>query len=424
MKEFEFSPPRGMRDFYPEDMKIRNAIFDVWRFVARRHCFQEYDACVVEKLDLLKRKAGEEITEQIYHFSDKSGRELALRPEMTPTLARMIIARSNTLKFPVKWFCIAQCFRYERMSRGRKREHYQWNLDIVGEPSVTAEAELLTTASEALMSLGFTKSDFIININNRRLLGEIVEKGGITQSLWEALFLALDKRGKIPEKALQEMLSQIGLTSSQIEYVSQILQICSLKEVASIVGDYSPALKELQYLLELMNANGLADVVKFDISVVRGLSYYTGIVFECFDALHKFRAIFGGGRYDNLFSTMANCSLPAVGLGFGDVVISEILIERAYKPPSDSIDTIAIGYYSGTETLLAIKLANAFRKQGKSVNLSLHSEKPSVFFSRAGSSGAQYAVFVGPDEINSGILRIKNLETRTEEIRQMSDLLY
>lgn len=423
MNDFDFSPPRGMRDFYPEDMKIRNAIFDTWRSVARRHCFQEYDACVVEKLDLLKRKAGDEIIEQIYYFSDKSGRELALRPEMTPTLARMIIARNNILKFPVKWFCIAQCFRYERMSRGRKREHYQWNLDIVGEPSITAEAELLTTASEALMSLGFTKSDFIITINNRRLLGEIMGKGGIAQSLWEALFLAIDKRGKIPEETLREMFSQIGLTSSQIEYVFKILQIDSLKEVVSIVGNSSSALKELQYLLELMNANGLADVIKFDISVVRGLSYYTGIVFECFDSQRKFRAIFGGGRYDNLFSSMANRSLPAVGLGFGDVVISEILAEKNYKLPPDNIDTIAIGYYSESQTLLAIKLANAFRKQGKSVNLSLHSEKPSVFFSRAGSSGAQYAVFVGPDEVNSGTLRIKNLETRTEEIRQISDFI-
>ena len=423
MSEFDFSPPRGMRDFYPEDMALRNAIFSIWRSVARSHCFQEYDSCVVEKLDLLKRKAGEEIVEQIYYFSDKSGRELALRPEMTPTLARMISARHNILKFPLKWFCIAQCFRYERMSRGRKREHYQWNLDIVGEPSITAEAELLTTASEALLALGLTKTEFIINVNSRKLLGEMMEKGGIAQQLWERLFLAIDKRGKIPEETLLAMLAEAGLTSAQIDYVFKILQINSLDEAGSIVGESSAGLKELRYLLELMNANGLGDVIKFDISVVRGLSYYTGIVFECFDSQRKFRAIFGGGRYDNLFSTMANRSLPAAGLGFGDVVITEILTEKGYKPPSDNIETIVIGYYSEEQTMLAIKLANAFRKRGKSVNLSLHSEKPSAFFSRAGSSGAQYATFVGPDEMKTGTLRIKNLATRTEEVHQISEFL-
>jgi len=423
MSEFDFSPPRGMRDFYPEDMTLRNAIFSIWRSVARSHCFQEYDSCVVEKLDLLKRKAGEEIVEQIYYFSDKSGRELALRPEMTPTLARMISARHNILKFPLKWFCIAQCFRYERMSRGRKREHYQWNLDIVGEPSITAEAELLTTASEALLALGLTKTEFIINVNSRKLLGEMMEKGGIAQQLWERLFLAIDKRGKIPEETLLAMLAEAGLTSAQIDYVFKILQINSLDEAGSIVGESSAGLKELRYLLELMNANGLGDVIKFDISVVRGLSYYTGIVFECFDSQRKFRAIFGGGRYDNLFSTMANRSLPAAGLGFGDVVITEILTEKGYKPPSDNIETIVIGYYSEEQTMLVIKLANAFRKRGKSVNLSLHSEKPSAFFSRAGSSGAQYATFVGPDEMKTGTLRIKNLATRTEEVHQISEFL-
>jgi histidyl-tRNA synthetase len=197
-----FEPPRGMRDFYPDDMVWRNHVFEAWRAAATQVGFAPYDACVVESLELLERKSGEEVSEQIYAFEDKSGRKLALRPEMTPTLARMIAARQGQLQFPIKWFTIAQCFRYERMTRGRKREHYQWNLDVVGEASVSAEAEILAAAAGALRRMGLPDSAYQIRINNRALLAELLATLGIPGHQHAAVFLALDKRGKLSDEEI------------------------------------------------------------------------------------------------------------------------------------------------------------------------------------------------------------------------------
>jgi histidyl-tRNA synthetase len=196
-----FQAPRGMRDFYPEDMAARNAVFDVWKNASSRHGFVPYDACVVEQLSLLKRTSGEEIVDQIYAFTDKSGRELALRPEMTPTLARMVAARQTALTMPLKWYTIAQCFRYERMSKGRKREHYQWNLDIIGEPSVAAEVDVLATAATALSSLGLSAADYRIHFNSRALLADLLSSAGIPPEQHASCLLALDKLGFLELRA-------------------------------------------------------------------------------------------------------------------------------------------------------------------------------------------------------------------------------
>lgn len=404
--------PRGMRDFYPDDMARRSFVFDAWTRASLRFGFEQYDSCVVETLDLLKRKSGEDIVQQIYAFADKSGRDLALRPEMTPTLARMIAARHGQLAFPVKWFTIAQCFRYERMTKGRRREHYQWNLDIVGEPAVTAEAEVLATAAEAMLMMGLAASDIQIRVNNRALLGELLELSGIPAEDHTAVFLALDKRDKVDE--LTPFLSEAGLDEDAIASVNQMLEVESLDDATKIVGNDSDAVQSLNALFELLSRYGIDEMVTFDISVIRGLGYYTGIVFEAYDAERSARAIFGGGRYDNLLTEIGGKPATAVGLGFGDVVIADLLEEKKLFDGCSSSHDVAVSYMTGAERDTAAAVASELRAGGQSVDLALHSEKPKQFFSRADKKGFRQAVYIGPDDVDAGSYRLKNMASGEE----------
>jgi len=404
-----------MRDFYPEEMRLRTALFDTWRHAARGSGFEEYDACVVESLPLLKRKAGEEIVDQIYAFEDKSGRELALRPEMTPTLARMVAAREGALRFPIKWFTIAQCFRYERTTRGRKREHYQWNLDIIGEPSIAAEAEVIATAVAAMSGLGLNRDQYRIRFSSRALLSELLSSHGIAEEHHAATFLALDKRGKSDDDAIRKLLQTEQVDDATIDVIFNLASISSLDEVAKHLGPDSPAYREVIEFLGHLDAYGIADVAVFDLSVIRGLSYYTGIVFEAFDCSAGLRAIFGGGRYDNLLGDIGGSTLSGVGLGFGDVVIAELLSElNDATAPSTGID-ITVGFMQPEQQRAAIRLAADLRKRESRVALALHAEKPKQFFSKANKTGAAKAVYIGPDDAERGTARIKDLATRTEE---------
>ncbi len=403
-----------MRDFYPEDMAIRNHIFQVWHNSARLHGFLNYDSCVVENLSLLKRKAGEEITEQIYSFIDKSNRELALRPEMTPTLARMLIARQNSMQFPAKWYTIAQCFRYERMSKGRKREHFQWNLDIAGEPSTSAEAEIIAAAITAMRALGLTAGDIKVRINSRALMAELLIKHGIQQEHTASVFMAIDKYGKIPEPEIVKMLTAACLSEEGIKAVFEIMKINSIDAAKSAAGDESPAMRAIIEIWGAISTYGLTDFIEFDMSVVRGLGYYTGIVFECYDIKKEHRAIFGGGRYDNLISDLGGNKIPCVGMGFGDVVIAELLAEKGLLPTGSAPALVAVGCMDKPSMSLAIEIAVMFRNNGESVDLALAPEKPKNFFSRCSSAGFDRAVYIGPDDVKSRKIRIKDLKTRQE----------
>jgi histidyl-tRNA synthetase len=414
-KTVSFSPPRGMRDFYPEDMVLRNAVFDAWAYAARQSGFDEYDACVVESLALLKRKSGEEITDQIYHFKDKSGRELALRPEMTPTLARMIVAKQGALALPLKWFTIAQCFRYERTTRGRKREHYQLNLDVIGEPSVSAEAEVIATATAAMARLGLTESHYRIRFSSRALLSELLLKLGIDASHHAATFLALDKRGKITDEAIKTLLEAEGVTSEAIPTIFALLEVSTLEQAREMLGEDSPAYLDIQQFLKTLEAYGIAEIMTFDIAVIRGLSYYTGIVFEAFDVDHGLRAIFGGGRYDNLLGDIGGAAATGVGLGFGDVVIAELIAELGLSPTvGQHAPSMVIGFMQVEQQLTAVRIASTLRGRGENVQLSLKAEKPKAFFKRVGRSAIPQAIYLGPDDVEKGTVRIKNMTERTE----------
>ena len=401
--KISFEAPRGMRDFYPEDMTWRNKVFDAFRASADAYGFEPYDACVVESYELLARKAGEEVGEQIYHFFDKSERHIALRAEMTPTLARMVAQRQKELRFPLKWTTIAQCFRYERMTKGRKREHYQWNLDIIGEDSVLAEAEVIGAAVDALKRMGLGPSDFKVHVSSRKLLGDLLAKSGIAPELHAQVFLALDKRGKMPDTEIAAMMKAGGLSDADADAAFAIMD----------TKDYSGC-AELEELFALARTAGFADALEFDISVIRGLSYYTGVVFECFDTKGEFRAIFGGGRYDNLLTTIGGEPTSAVGLGFGDVVVTELLKARLGEGAAAEKAGVAIGFMFPTERDAAVRLAAKLRVEGKRVDLALRPAKPKKFFSHADQSGAAEAVFIGPDDVEKGVARLKNMSTREE----------
>jgi len=403
-----------MRDFYPEEMALRNSLFETWQASAGRYGFQQYDACVVESLDLLKRKAGEEITDQIYTFKDKSDRDLALRPEMTPTLARMIAARQGSLTMPLRWFTIAQCFRYERMTRGRKREHYQWNLDIVGEPDVSAEVEVLATAVDALRSLGLGPGDVTVTFSSRALLTDLLLKLGISADHHPATFLALDKRGKIDDAEIEALLKAEGVSTAAIPDVFSLLAIQDFEDAVALLVEPTDACRQVSRFLELADLYGIADMLRFDISVIRGLAYYTGIVFEAFDVERKFRAIFGGGRYDNLLAQVGGKAATGVGLGFGDVVIGEVLADRGASTPSSVAQTV-VGFMAEEQRAVASRVASQLRREGATVELALTPDrKPGRFFGRASKQGYAEAVYVGPDDAAGGTVRLKVLATREE----------
>ena len=402
-EKISFEAPRGMRDFYPEDMVWRNRVFDAFRAAGEAAGFVPYDACVVESYELLARKAGEEVGEQIYHFQDKSDRHLALRAEMTPTLARMVAQRQKELAFPLKWTTVAQCFRYERMTKGRKREHYQWNMDIIGEDSVLAEAEVIGAAVDALRRMGLSTADFKVHVSSRKFLGQLLVESGIAAEKHAQVFLALDKRGKMPDSEIAEMLKDGGLSESEVKATFAIMDTKDFTKC--------PELVELFHLAEVA---GFADALTFDIGVIRGLSYYTGVVFECFDTAGEFRAIFGGGRYDNLLTTIGGEPTSAVGLGFGDVVVTELLKSRLGADAVATKKGVAVGFMFPEQRDAAVRLAAQLRGEGERVDLALKPQKPKKFFSHADSSNAAQAVFLGPDDVEKGVARMKNMLTREE----------
>jgi histidyl-tRNA synthetase len=401
-----------MRDFYPEEMAWRDRVFDAFRQAAALYGFAPYDACVVERLELLQRKSGEEVSAQIYAFEDKSGRKLALRPEMTPTLARMIAARQGQLHFPLKWSAIAQCFRYERMTRGRKREHYQWNLDIVGEAGVGAEAEILAAAAQALRTMGLPDEAYRIHVNNRALLSELLLKLDIEARHHPAVFLALDKRGKLPDDEIAALLAAEQVPPDGIARAFELMAVQGLDQAAELAGSGSVAVARLRELFDVAGQYGIADRLVFDIAVIRGLAYYTDIVFEAFDTRREFRAIFGGGRYDNLLTAIGGAPTPAVGLGFGDVVIVEVLKSLLGADAGTVRDGVAIGYMFRGQCEAAVRLAARLRREGRKVDLALAQQKPKAFFSRAGAGTCSHAVFIGPDDVAAGQAQLKDLATR------------
>ena len=413
---------RGTRDFYPEDMRIRNWLFDNFRAAARSHGFEEYDSPVLEHEELYTRKQGEEITQQLYNFEDKGGRRVALRPEMTPSLARMVMARAGAMPTPIKWFSIPQCWRYERTQRGRGREHYQWNVDIWGSDAVQADAELLSVLVSFFEGVGLNADDLVIAISSRKVLEEVLGSLGISGDAFAATCIIVDKMDKLPAEVVEQQLSEQGLDSDAISVIQSTLGLSDLDSLASALGEGSEAVAELATLFDLVDAYGISDWVTFDASVVRGLAYYTGPVFEAHDRGGKLRAICGGGRYDRLLSSLGGNDMPATGFGFGDMVIMELLNEKGLVPdlPSGNQD-IVIAINEDLRSA-AMSVATKLRANGRQVDLVLEDKRMKWAFRHAERTGAQRLVMVMPDEWAAGNVRIKELESGEESDVAVDDL--
>ncbi|MFZ9898070.1 MAG: histidine--tRNA ligase [Gemmatimonadaceae bacterium] len=372
----------GFRDFYPDELARRAHIFQAWRAVARRYAFVEYDGPPLEPLDLYTRKSGDEIVAQLYNFTDKGGREVALRPEMTPTFARMVGARANALRKPVRWFSIPQLFRYERAQRGRLREHYQLNVDIVGESSEVADAELLGAAIDIMRELGLTAVDVRARVSDRRLLGGILTTLGVTEAQIPAVYAVVDKIARQPREVSAEKLTAAGLTPTQVERVLGLAAGTTFDAVRAEFGAAPAAAEHVERFgryLEHLEALGFGAWVDLDLSIVRGLAYYTGIVFELFDAKGELRAICGGGRYDTLLKSLGGTDLPALGFGMGDVVLGELLADRGLfpAPGADGADLYLVAGNGavGRPYAEALRLVSALRGAGFSVNHGLNAER-------------------------------------------------
>jgi histidyl-tRNA synthetase len=402
----------GFRDFYPDDFAQRAYITRVWREVARRYAFVEYDGPPLEPLELYTKKSGDEIVGQLYNFKDKGGREVALRPEMTPTLARMVAARANALRKPVRWFSLPQLFRYERQQKGRLREHFQLNVDIVGENDVTADAELLAVAIDIMREFGLSPDDVRARVSDRRLLRALLERIGVTEEQLPGVFGVIDKIERQPREVSLEKLGAIGVGAEPARELFSMLEM-TLDALRAAYGD-SPTVAEriaeldryYAYLADL----GVADWVVLDLSIVRGLAYYTGIVFELFDARGEFRAICGGGRYDNLLKALGGVDLPALGFGMGDVVLGELLRARGLSDvPTGEPDFWVAASESGDlrDVMLA---ATQLRRAGASVEYALRPQTLSKQRKAAFSAGADYFVTLAPEFRETGALQVDEVQ--------------
>ena len=413
---------RGTRDFYPEDMRLRNWLFDNFDDAALLHGFQEYDAPVLESEELYTRKQGEEITQQLYNFKDKGDRKVALRPEMTPSLARMVMSRAGVLPMPIKWYSIPQCWRYERTQRGRGREHYQWNVDIWGTDAISADAELISVLVTFFKSVGLTEKDLVIKMSSRKVLEEVLGSLGLEGDIFAKTCIIVDKMDKLPTDVVSEQLGDLGLEKSAIQTIQSTLAIKDMNSLEEILGKESAAVTELKSLFSALEAYGISGWIEFDASIVRGLAYYTGPVFEAHDRAGELRAICGGGRYDKLLSTLGGKDLPATGFGFGDMVIMELLAEKGLVPELiGGVDDVVISLSPELRNA-AMSVATSLRNTGKSVDLVLEDKRLKWAFKHAERSGAQRLVMVMPDEWKEGKVKIKDLESG-EEIEVSVDSL-
>ncbi len=422
-----FSRLPGFRDFTPEDLGFRSQIFDAWRRVSRRYGFQEYDGPPLEPLELYVEKSGEEIVDQLYHFKDKGGREVSLRPEMTPSLARILGERSRALPKPIRWFSIPQLFRYERQQRGRLREHFQWNVDIVGEAGVRADVEVIAVAIEGLRELGLSEADFRARVSDRQLLTAVLEASGVDRQRMSAAFSVIDKlERESPDRTHRRFVEEVGTTEDEAEAILGLLATQDLEAVEGRFPDLAGVMnrvRDLRTYLKDLDSMGLAGFVDFDLRIVRGLAYYTGIVFELFDRQGSLRAICGGGRYDRLLELVGGDPLPAVGFGMGDVVLGEILQERGLRGAQQrSVEYFIVSFDLGQRSLM-LRIARALRGRGHSVTYALREQAVRKQLSAAASEGAERAIILGPEEVAVGRARVRDMGSGAEEDVELSELL-
>ena len=400
----------GFRDFLPDQCAARNYIFACWREVARRYGFVEWEGPVLEPTELYKKKSGAEIVDQLFNFTDKGEREVALRPELTPTLARVVATHEREFKKPLKWCSIGQFFRYEKQQRGRLREHFQLNCDIIGEPDLASDIELVALCIDILRQFGFTEKDFVVRISDREFWTDFLREKNVSPDRWEELLQIIDKSEREPRERTAEKLGELA------DPVFALLKSGGKSE-------------KLDKLVDGLGIRGLADFVAIDVGIVRGLAYYTGIVFEVFDRAGKFRAIAGGGRYDNLIAQLSDggVSMPALGFAMGDVVLGELINETPFVRQKME-KAIATGRKIDVYVVIAKEERRAdglaqiqqLRDRGYRVDYPFTVTKVARQFQAAEDAGAALALLYG-DEWPQ--VKVKNMATGEQQLVPQDRLL-
>jgi histidyl-tRNA synthetase len=417
-------PVKGTRDFYPQDMAVRNWIIDGWKRVSVRNGFEEYDGPIFEYLKMYQIKSGDEIVEQLFTLKDRGGRDLAIRPEITPTLARMVNQQISSLPRPIKWFSVPRLCRAERPQKGRLREFFQWNVDIIGVDDVLADAEVIFCAIDYLQEVGLTPDDIVVKISSREMLAAMLQSIGIPESQLEPLYIVLDKRSKLPSDTFEQMLAEKLPEQDKRKKVLELMSVESIEQINSLV-ELSVKAKEsvdkLNRLFELLDVMGAAAFCQFDIGIVRGLAYYTGIVYEIYDKASELRAIGGGGRYDDLLKQFGGPAIPATGFGIGDCVLGILLeekglLQKQLSPPR--LDYF-VAFVDERFFKKALEITAKLRQSGLSANFDYKSGKLGRQLKQASDQSAQRCIIIG-DEFKENKLVIKDMATGEQQLIEVN----
>jgi len=412
-------PLPGFRDFYPAELAFRNYIFEAWRRVAGRYGFEEFDGPPLEPLELYTAKSGDEIVGQLYNFSDKGGRAVTLRPELTPTVARMVAARAGGMKKPIRWFSIGQMFRYERQQKGRLKEFYQLNCDLIGESGPLADAEMIALAIDMMRGFGLGPDEVRVRLSDRRVLQALLQGAGVTVEQLPAAYGVIDKLERMKPEQLAE-LREGADPRFAAGIGGQIIEVASLRGWPAVAAALAAlpggpeAGAPFRATLDALEAMGLGEYLDVDMTIVRGLAYYTGTVFELFDAGRSLRAIAGGGRYDGLLELLGGIDLPAVGFAIGDVVLGELLRERGLAPVAESsIDAFVAGV-TDDDLPYVLHVAHDLRDAGIRVEFALRADGVGKQLKLADARKAAFAIVIGPDDRARGEVQLKDLRAKTQ----------
>jgi histidyl-tRNA synthetase len=410
----------GFRDFYPEEFSRRQHIFRVWRQAAATFGFQEYDAPVLEPLELYKTKSGDEIETQLFSFTDKGGREVSLRPEMTPTVCRMVGAKAGALKRPIKWFSVAEFYRYERAQKGRLRAFNQFNADIFGEAGPEAEIELIALLIQCLGGFGLTKDDFYVRLSDRDLWFFYLEAIGFNDAQSRGILSAIDRYEKMGDDAFKSYVEVHGeLDTPAKDRILSFLGIKSLSQLEAALAPFpseklTARLADWRKVLGGLSDMNLTDFVSVDLGVVRGLAYYTGFVFEAFDRKGDLRALAGGGRYNDLVKKLGGPDLPAVGFAIGDVTTGLLLEQRGLTPQFITAPDVYAVIGGAKERPAAFGDIQALRAAGWRVDYPFKELAFGKQFKAAAECGAKLALIYGGDELAKGVVKVRDMTDRSE----------
>ncbi len=420
-------PVKGTRDFYPPQMAVRNYIVDGWKKVSLRNGFEEYDGPIFEYLKMFQIKSGDEIVEQLFSLQDRGGRDLALRPEITPTLARMVNQQINSLPKPIKWFSVPRLFRAERPQKGRLREFFQWNIDIIGVDDVLADAEVIFTTVDYLRDIGLTQRDVRVKISSRKLLSAGLRNIGVPEGKLDSLYALLDKYTKMPPETFDEALSAQITDSDAAGKIVEFMRATSLSEVTKTVGtgpEVDGSVQELTRLMDLLGQMGVSQFCDFCPSIVRGLAYYTGVVFEVHECAQELRAICGGGRYDNLLRDFGGPSIPATGMGMGDCVLGILLEEKGLLKERLALHKLDffVACVDGAYKQDAVTLTMKLRSAGRIANFSYKAGKLGKQLKQASDQNARECIIIG-EEFKDNKLAVKDMATGEQNLVDFDEFL-